>query len=337
MRRLAVWLVVLALMWSGLWLGAAQLAKRGVSDWAAAQQQSGLMAGFEDVAVQGWPARWQLTLAAPYFADPWAGLSWTGPRTQVTLDALRPTALQATMPGRQTLHSPAGTLTLDSEALQGAVALAGTDLALDSAGLRARMLDMAGPEGLGLRVGTLDLDLRRGDAPTGYALNWEATAIQPDPRQTTLPGADGPMPAEIGRIALRTLLELSAPLDRHAGTAAAPPALQVIAVEDIALDWGRATITGSGRVQADAAGLAEGEIVLEVRNWPDLIAASVALGWLDAELVPTWTQMLTLLQDETPAAAAEGVLVARLRFGNGRMRLGPLPMGPAPVMVPQGF
>jgi len=338
MRGLVIGLGVVSVLWTGLWLGASALAKRGVNDWVASRQQVGQMAGHDGLSVQGWPGRLTLTLDAPYYADPWTGLSWVGPRAQVTLDALKPTALRAEMPGVQTLHTPAGTLTLSTDALEAEVALAGTDLALDSVGLRARLFDLAGPDGAGLRFDSFELDLHRGDAPARYMLDWRMTAIRPDPARTTLPGAEGAeMPGTIDRVGLRAALDLTAPLDRHAGVRAEPPALQALRFDDIALDWGRAEITGTGALAPDARGFAEGEIVLNVRNWPDLIAVAVALDWLDAELAPTWTRFLTLLQDETPEAAAEGVLVARLRFGGGRARLGPIPLGPAPLMVPAGF
>jgi hypothetical protein len=121
--------------------------------------------------------------------------------------------------------------------------------------------------------------------------------------------------------------DLTAPLDRHVRTSA--PQVEKLTLREGLLRWGDLVISAAGDVVPNADGQAEGRIDIRVEQWRHLVPVLVAAGLITADAAPTVTRALELLvqQGNDPS-----VLTLPLAFQQGRMSLGPLPLGPAPFL-----
>ena len=85
--------------------------------------------------------------------------------------------------------------------------------------------------------------------------------------------------------------------------------------------------TASGALTARSDGIAEGEIALRVEGWRRLPPVLVALGLVKPDIAPTVERMLEVIAAQSPDL---DVINITLSCQDGRMSLGPLPLGPAP-------
>ena len=141
------------------------------------------------------------------------------------------------------------------------------------------------------------------------------------------------LPAEIGPIALDSTLVFDRPWDRPA-LEGDNPVLERVAIRDISLTWGKLDLRGRGTLDVDAEGFAEGRLDLRARNWEDMIERRRGGGRARPD---------ARRRDARPASA----LIARLSgdrdalevpldFEDGRTRLGPILIGPAPRLARRG-
>jgi hypothetical protein len=127
---------------------------------------------------------------------------------------------------------------------------------------------------------------------------------------------------------LDAVIHSSAALDRLAG--ARMPQVSGIDLKALSLDWGAVKATGAGDLVRTDEGFAEGEIALKVAGWRDLPAALADFALVRPEIVPVFVRALEVLASEQ---GDPKVLDLPLRFKGGLSYLGPLPIGPAPMLA----
>ncbi|WP_299359790.1 DUF2125 domain-containing protein [uncultured Paracoccus sp.] len=264
----------------------------------------------------------------------------------------QPNRFHATLPPRMTLPvagqprevtaqgadlslrvSPANALSLtEASVVSGPVAIAGQPLA-DSLDLRARMVPLgagAPPEARAAYRVTADL---QGIAPA---------AVQPG-LAAVLPGAIGVQGV------LRVFLD--GPVGRATMRNGTAPQLQGLHSDGITVTLGALSARIIGQVAADAQGRAAGQLHVYTRDARALLELAAAAGAFPPAMVTLATTVLTNLgreadpeapppADRSNKAAAgiadgppppeEGELRLPLLLQDGRVSLGPLPLGPAP-------
>jgi hypothetical protein len=154
----------------------------------------------------------------------------------------------------------------------------------------------------------------------GLAVN--AVTLGADLARTVAP-AD--LPARIDLIHLDAYARLTAPIDRLA--AQTRPALATLDLADVRLIWGALKLTAKGALKADGSGFAQGEIALRIEGFRRIPPLLVALNLVKPELAPTLARALEVLAE---GAADANVLEITLKCADGRMSLGPVPLGSAP-------
>ncbi|WP_199260501.1 DUF2125 domain-containing protein [Paracoccus binzhouensis] len=331
MRRLLALLVLLALILGGLWLGGESLMAQQLRRIAAEQPMVDLGAVRElrdprRIGVQA--AALQLRTDAGTLALPQAEL-WLAP--------LRPTELRLDLPPRATLDPGAGPLQLglaDASARLRLQPLNG--LAMASAGVAAGPLTVEGRD----LARSLHADARLAalgaDAPpsatAAYDLQLAVDELEPALFATL------PLP---GRLSLSAkgqvwLDALPRPATLSPGLAPLPVGLRL---DDAELQLGALRTRVLGQVQADAQGRAQGQVALYTRDAEPLLQAAAAAGLIPPKLVTlAGTMLKTISAQPLPEDAgfrfpppAAGELRLPLTFADGKMSLGPLTLGPAPV------
>ncbi|HVL19841.1 MAG TPA: DUF2125 domain-containing protein, partial [Amaricoccus sp.] len=133
----------------------------------------------------------------------------------------------------------------------------------------------------------------------------------------------------VGPVALDTTLAFDRPWDRST-VEGDNPRLDGVEVRKLALEWGELDLSGSGDLTADADGLAEGRIDLRARNWRTMLDVAEASGALNPTVASAVRAGLGLLAGFGGDAET---LSVPLDFADGRTRLGPIPLGPAPRLA----
>jgi hypothetical protein len=324
--RALFWVLLLgSLLWGSYWFIGSRAMEQGAETWFQGQRDRGLVAEYADLTVRGFPNRFDLTVDAPRLDDPQTGYGWTAPFVQVLSLSYKPWHVIAALPNEQTVQTPDGPVSITSGKLQASlVVVPGTALTLDRLTVVGEGLGISSGWGT-LGAGTLRFATRQ-TAPGGKAheIGLELLGITPDPRLTAaLPD----LPGEVERLHVDANVTLTAPLDRSAGETRPMP--ERVEVREIQLVWGPLALFGKGEVTASDQGLAEGRIDLRLTNWQQAVPLAVAAGLIKPEVAPTWENVLAALAAQSGDPAD---LDLPLVFANGRMSLGPLPLGPAPVL-----
>jgi hypothetical protein len=331
MRKLLYLPVVLALLWAGYWVIGALAMDRAVSGWLAARESDGWVANASDVSITGFPSRFVTTVSDIELADPGTGVAWSAPEFRFESRSIRPNEITAIWPEVQTYASPFERVEVTSERMQGqvafapntALALRASDIALQGVTLRSNLGWEAYLDSGTLTTAGSDL------ADDAHDIAFEATGLRlADTTRRRLDPARL-MPGEIDLLSLNAWVDFDAPWDRRA-IEAARPQVEAIEIADLRATWGNLDLRAAGGVTVDEAGLPTGEIVVKATNWREMLAIAEASGVVPSGLVPTIDRGLSLL---ARLSGPPETLDAPLSFGNGRVSLGPVPLGPAPRIV----
>ena len=325
--RALVWVVVAAAVaWGGYWFVGARALETGAQAWFQAQTDAGLVAERSDLSVSGFPNRFDMTVTDLRLEDPGTGYGWTAPFVQVLSLSYKPWHIIAAFANEQQVRTPWQDFALASDRLQGSLVIVpGTNLALDRLTLVGDAMRVTSDLGWTAGVDTLRFATKQVE-PGGkrHEIGLEILGLELDPR---VAAAVPDFPEKLEKLRLDATITLTAPLDRRAGQSQPRPTQ--IEVKEVQLVWGTLVLFGSGTIVAAADGVAEGRIALRLTNWRDAIPLAVAAGLIKPEVAPTWVNMFALLAAQTGDPED---LDLPLVFANGRMSLGPLPLGPAPRM-----
>lgn len=329
MRAVLIIVLIAAGLWGGYWFAGSRALEQSVSSWFAEQGGTGLIAEQSGVEVSGFPNRFDLTVTAPRLTDEASGIGWSAPFVQVFAMTWKPWHLIATLPQEQVVTLPDQDVVITSTLVQGsAVMEAGTDLTLDRTTIVADGLALGSTAGWEVSATNARFATRRApDDTTAHEVGVEITTFTPDAAFRMALQGQSDLPEQIDRLRIDARVDLSAPIDRHMGQTR--PEFLGLSVKDISLAWGNLLISGKGDITPAADGRAEGRIDVRVENWRELVPVLVASGLITPQVTETVTRAMELMaqQDGTP-----DVLDVPLVFQQGRMSLGPIPLGPAPLL-----
>lgn len=321
MRRLLLWLTVLALLMGGLWLGAEGLLARELRRFAA--EAPGLRIG--TLHELRHPGRIGVAAVGVALDTPSGRLAL--PQAQAWVSPLQPTVIRLDLPPSATLDAGAGPVALG--------------LGDARAGLGLRPLAGGEFNRLELRSGPLTLDgapLAQGLAATarladdnGYDVTLSLDDLAPEALAQPLP-----LP---GRLSLRAngrvwLDRTPSPRTLSPETA---PLLTGLRLDGSEITLGRLRARVLGQVHADAQGQAQGVLAVYTPDARPMLDAAAAAGLIPQRVVLLAGAMLTNIAElplpegaDFPAAAA-GELRLPLVMAGGKASLGPVTLGPAPI------
>jgi hypothetical protein len=327
MRIVIIGLTLLALLWSGYWAFGARTLDREVADWFAEGHGARLQAEAADVAVRGFPNRFDLTVTEPRIADPARGAAWSAPFVQVLALSYRPWHIIVAFPDMQLLTTAGRELQITSRAMRASVRVEpSTALALAEAVFEADAIEFGGAEGR-LAAGRSVLALRADETrANGYQLALSVADLAPDAAGFAERAAAAQLPPQVATMTADVDLLLTAPLDRTAQSSR--PEIAEARLASLRVVWGDLVLGASGTIAPDAAGFAAGTIELDIANWQRLVPALVAFGMVQQDFAPTLDRFLGALAAE--GGGVDGNLRVPLRLDGGFMTLGPLPLGAAP-------
>ena len=318
--------VVLAVLWGGYWVVGSTAVERGAAQWFDDQNATGMVAKRDGISVSGFPSRFDLTITSPELADPVTGWRWTAPFVQVLSMTWKPWHVIAALPREQHLQVAGQKIDLTSAKIAASVRVTpSTDLTLQEVVIEGH--DILATSDAGWKVATRSLVLavaRDPVRPLDQRVGLQIADLVPAPELAALVPDLGDT---ISVVHLDATMTLSAALDRH--MAETRPQLTRLSVGDFHLNWGSLAIAATGQIDRGPDGLATGQIDFRVRNWRQIPALMVAAGFIRPEMGETLTRGL---QELANSGTDPDVLELPLTLADGWMHLGPLPLGPAPLL-----
>jgi hypothetical protein len=330
MRTLLAIVILAALGWSGWWWFMSSARDRALTGWLDERRAAGWVAEAEDVRVRGYPARIDTVVTGLDLADPRAGWSWKADELQILQLAYRPNHTIAALPGTQTVATPYDTIRATSETLRGSVIFRPNPrVELDHMTFEIGDMRIEGDSGWTAGIGKAVLATRQAaGTPNAHDVAFNAENLELPAVTASLTGGSM-LPAAISTVALDATLGFDRPWDR-AAVEAGNPTLESVEVRDVSLAWGELDLRGRGTLAVDGQGFAEGRLDLRARNWEEMIAVAEAAGALQPAVAGAVRAGLGLIA----RLAGDGDAInVPLDFAGGQTRLGPVVIGPAPVLA----
>ena len=329
--RALLWIVLAAAaVWTGYWwVGASQI-ESGVKAWIA-QQPPGVVSA-SVVEVHGIPNRFDLTVSDLVLADPAGAVQVSSPFVQIYAMAWKPWHVIAALPSGQVITLPDQKVTVGSDKLRASVQVhPSTALTLNELVGEASGVKLTSDAGWTLGVNSLAVSMAEDvTRVNSYRLGLRVAEIAPDATLLQALAATD-LPDLVDEVFVDGHAVLTAPLDRNAATS--KPQLTALEIADARATWGALKFSAKGTLTAGPDGLAEGEIALRVEGWKRLPPILVALGLVKPDVAPTVERMLGIVAQQ---GGDLEVLQIKLICKDGRMGLGPLPLGDAPRMRNMG-
>jgi hypothetical protein len=333
MRALLAIVVLAALGWSGFWYWNASMRDRALTGWLEERRAAGWVSNAE-VRVTGFPNRVDAVVTDIDLANPQEGWSWTAPEFQILSQTWKPHHVIAVWPDHQVIATPYDTIDVASGRMVASAVFEPTlRLGLDHSTVEMRDLALTGAAGwqAGLGEALLSVRLNPGAdvAPFTYDLDFNAKAL-------TLPEdwiagieRSGLLPRAIDGGHLAANLTFDRPWDRPA-IEGETPALRSMTISELRFNWGELDLSGAGTLGVDARGYAEGRLDLAANNWRGMLEVAERSGALNGTLAGTLRAGLGLYASLSGNRGDS--LKIPLEFADGEMRLGPVPIGRAPML-----
>lgn len=317
MRRLTILVLVLAGLYSGYWFFGARAVETAAQDTLTGLSQTGWDIAGTSAQTRGFPSRFDTTFSDVDLTSPDRTIRYQTAFFQAFALSYQPNRVILIAAPQHIVDMPGLRLTLDTNGLRASAAVgANTDLSFESFTAEAADVAISSDLGIGASGRKLLIASRpAGPAAHRYDLYFGLVDL-------ILPAINA-QPAPIDTLILDTALTFTATLDRHTMTGP-PPRIDRIEVKALTIDWAGATIRGDGELRAGSDGFLEGEVMLNITDHATLIDQLAAVGSVDPGVAPTWLNVANAM------TAGGDVLSLPLKMGNGRMSLGPFPMGPAP-------
>ena len=329
LRWMTAVVVVLGIVYGGYWYVGAGLVNRGLTGWFAQLRDDGWTVDYSDLAVHGFPSRFDVALTAPRIRDPLSGVGWQAPFFHLDALSYRPQHYIAVWPNTQSLTTPLGDVTVGSNRMRANVDfLTGPSFTLDRIIAVIDRLKVTAPTG-NWQARSFRFATRRSTGATrAYDVGIETSGlVLSGPLRGSIDPA-GRLPATIDDARLDATVSFDAPWDRSAleGVRPQPTAVDL---HSLSLHWGPI----SGRLHGKLAvhdGLADGKLDLDLTGWHRAIDMAMQAGLLPANMRGLIEGGLGLMAG---VPGDPDRLKTTVTIRDGQMSLGPIPLGPAPLLV----
>ncbi len=328
MIRLLVVIIAAAALYAGYWFVGSNGASAGFERWFEERRAEGWVADVEEIKTVGFPSRFDTTLTNVSLADPDTGVAYSAPFLQIFALSYKPEHLIAVWPNEQTFGSPYGKAAVTSADMRASLIVKkNTALSLEKANYTTDDLaiKMDTGEAFGASKALVAVEL----TPTvenSYHFGVDLKDVTlPQPQGIRL--EVGLLPEQLDYARADVTAQFDAPWDLNALQSARPQPTN-ISVKLIEAKWGQLELRLAGAFDVDAQGRANGKITVKAQNWRDILTVSAASGAIPVQLVRPIEQGLSLLSG---LSGNRNTLDLPLDLKDGQMKLGPIPLGPAPL------
>ncbi|WP_375261402.1 DUF2125 domain-containing protein [Palleronia sp.] len=323
MRLLILAILLAAGGWSAYWFVGARALEGALRDAIERARGNGVEVEVASLDVTGFPNRFDTIIEEPRVRLD-SGIGWSAPFLQVFALSYRPNQLIAAFPHEQSLSGPLGSAEITTDDARASMTLTpSANLALDHANLVIEDLRIAS-EGLSLTAARV---LAASRIPEG-AEDGRVQNIGVTLDDVTLPptlagqlGLEGM--ATLDGATLDATVTLAEPIDRDT-IEGEPVDIRQIDISRLDIDWGDFGLNAAGSVVVGADGALTGEVEATLTNWQHAVDIAVAAGLIPRNRTEQVRQALQFVAGDADR------LELPLNFRDGRVYLGPIPLGEAP-------
>lgn len=328
MIRLIVIVLVVSLAWMIWWVTGQTAYERGLSSWIEQRRGEGWAADVGSLVTGGFPNRFDTTLTDLRLADPDTGVAWSVPALHFLSLAYKPHQVIAVVPEAHRFSTPLGAFDISHEDARASLFLKPeTALGLDQAILVLSGLEVDAEAGwdTSLVSGRFAAESVPATLNT-YRLGAEIEGLTPSAPLRRLLDPARVLPDTVETLRLDATAAFDRPWDRFAVEDARPQPTR-IDLTDLSARWGTAMFRATGELDVTEDGFPEGEITIRAEEWRKILDMAVASGVLPENAVGPLERGLELM------SGPRDTLDATLGFRGGFVRLGIIPIAPAPRIL----
>jgi hypothetical protein len=325
-------LVVAFIAWGLYWFVGASAMQKSFIGWFADRRAEGWVAEASSIDTEGFPNRFDTTFEGVQLADPDTQVAWSTPLFQTLSLSYRPNHVITVFPKPQVFSTPDESITTSAERLRSSLDLrVAANLPVQE--LIVEMNDgvFSSSKGWTMALGHGQLAMREtpeASAAHSYDFAIEGSNLDPGEDFRARLGRPGGLPDLISSVKAQATAVFDLPWDRYVLERRRPQP-RSIDLTSLTAAWGPMLLKASGNLTIDADGHPDGEIAVTAQKWRDMLALVEASGAITPDWIGPVTKALEL------AAGMKGdpeTLDVTLSFRRGTSFIGPIPVGPAPVL-----
>lgn len=327
MARLTIWILLLAVIYSGYWFAATRAFQQALTNAITDARQNGWQIDYDTLDTTGFPGDFDLSAVAMDIVAADGRWAWQAPDLQVQAPSIQPTQVNVAFPNTQTLRMGNQTLRIESDALAiDAGTRLNAALSFDNAAINATEASVVSDLGWQISLDRALATMRRQpEGDRAYDLDVNASGVTIPAATLSQFAPDGTLTNTIDTVTLDGEVTLNRALNRFAFDGnGEQPALERIVLTGFDMIWGDIAVNASGALDVDGQGVPDGRIIIKTAEWQAIIDLLVATGAIDSGVAPTLTNMANTMVDDS------GMLELPVTFRDGFMSMGLLPLGPAP-------
>ncbi|CUH64463.1 hypothetical protein TG4357_01294 [Thalassovita gelatinovora] len=330
MKRLLIVILIAAGLWSGYWFVGAQRVKSGFADWFEARRGEAWAAEYSALSVQGFPNRFDTTFTDLELADPATGWAWQVPFFQILALSYQPNHVIAIWPDQQLVATPTDKYDISSAKMQASVVTGkNSNQALDRANLVADSLQITRRDHDATTMTALHLAVRRDEVQTGlYRFALTADDLAPSSAFRKLVDRSDRLPRTLSAFSADMQVSFDRPWDLSAVENSRPQPRRI----DVTLaeaKWGDLELALAGELEIDDRGRPKGRLTVKARNWREILQIAVSSETISQGFADQLESGLAMISG---LAGNPKTLDIPLDFRRDLVFLGPLPIGPAPLL-----
>ena len=330
MRRIIILIMAMAALWMGWWVIGSSALERSLTAWIEERRAEGWVADYSELGVRGFPNRFDTRISDIRLADPATGIAWSAPFLEILQLSYRPNSAIIALPDVHLFSTPLQNIQIETSQARGSLTLRPVpSLELDRSTIVLEDLALTSTSGWQTTSHEARISAQRAEPENTYRFGIEVLGLAPSEALVAALDPAGILPASLQRLRLDATLALTAPLDR-AVIEDARPQITAIDLDDLSARWGDVLLRAAGELTVDAAGVPRGEITLRAEEWRKLLEMAIASGALNRNAAPLLEGTIALMAG---LGGDPDNLDAVLNFRDGRILLGPIPLGPAPRIV----
>lgn len=331
MKLLVRGIGALAVIWSTLWLAGSIATERLVSGWLDQREAAGWVVARDEVRSSGYPIRFLTSLPGLMLADPHSGWAVEADGFRLEQLSYRPQAIRAIWPAEHSLSTPFERITIRAEQLETMLHVRPLDnLALVQSETQVTALEMDSDLGWSSTVAQAGAQVvDRGEVGHRYDIRVDASGVVPAGEVLALLDPAGLLPGTVETLHFDAVMGFARAWDLSA-LESSRPAITRVELAELRAEWGDLALRLSGDLDVDAQGLPTGDLSVRAQNWRQMIEMGANAGAIPTGLRGTLEAGLGLLAG---LSGRPEDLDATLRFSDGQVYFGPIPLGPAPRLI----
>lgn len=327
MRKLLVLVLAAATIWSGYWVYGSRNLKVEINQWLAQRSEQGWIAEVSNLSVRGFPNRFDTTFDELDITDPNTGISWSAPFFQTLMLSYKPNHIIFAWPETQTFSTPYQKIEiLSSELIASVVTSEDLMMLLQRATVTANSIEMNSTAGWVSKLSDINVSIRESSIQNTYEIAGLVNSLTPNQTLVEQLANTLALPQSLTDIQLRATVALTEPLGRKTIDVRRPQ-VRRINLGQFSASWGLSQLRVTGDVTVDDVGELTGKLIVNARNWEELLEAAEIAGQLSGELKSIIEAGLGLLANLN---GSKDSIEVPLTFRSGKIFLGPIPIGKAP-------